>query len=406
MKQPRWIALSISLLLIAAGCGSSTGGTAAPSVSAAPRSTAAADATTGPSLAATALAGAHGQFTSAGSLGASLETATRLADGRVLLAGGVACSADGLCPDTAEARLFDPATGIISTVGPLAFARSELTATLLEDASVLIAGGTDEAAVELFTPATGKFTAAASMSIGRHNAAAARLSGGRVLITGGWGGGRGNLKTLATAELYDTGTGAVSPVGSMKVARSGHTAPTLEDGRVLIVGGRGEYPNDGLTSAELYDPGIGQFSETGSLAAARQDPTAVLLADGRVLIVGGQAGVIAPTLVEIYDPASGTFSSGGTMPAALVGVSATALTDGRVLIAGGRAAATEDDALNSNAIATAYLYDPATGSFSPTGSMTVARERHTATLLADGRVLVAGGWDEFGQVGSAEIYQP
>lgn len=406
MRQQRWIVPSLAgLLVVVAACGSSTVGTAPPASTASGSIV-----TSAPSQAAsptaTAPASEHGQFTPLGSAGASLETATRLTDGRVLLAAGVNCSGGDLCPNTSEARLFDPTTNTFSVVGPLAIARSELTATLLRDGSVLIAGGADETAVELFSSETGKFTSAASMSIGRHNPAAATLSGGRVLITGGWGGGRGNLKTLASTELYDPATGALTLSGSMAIARTGHTATTLTDGRVLIVGGRGAYPNDGLTSAELYDPTTGQFTETGSMTAARQDHTAVLLTDGRVLIIGGGVGVVATAVVEIYDPATGKFAPAGTLPAPLWGVSATLLADGRVLIAGGVPIADDSEALTAEAVANAYLYDPATGTFSPTGSMTVARERHTATLLTDGRVLITGGWNESGQVTSAEVWQP
>ena len=403
MRQQRWIAVSmISLLVVAAGCSSSTNGTGGATTPSALASTL----SSAPSQAASGLPLEHGQFTSVGSLNASLQTATLLSDSRVLLAAGVSCSSGGLCPNTAEARLYDPATNAFSVVGPLVSARSELAATLLADGSVLITGGTDESTVEIFSPNTGGFAGSASMSTDRHGLAAARLSDGRVLVTGGWGGPRGGVKRFDSAELYDPATKSFSITGSMKTARSAHTATTLKDGRVLIVGGLGEYPNDGLASAELYDPKTGLFAETGSMTVARQNHTAVRLPDGRVLIVGGEAGVIATTLIEVYDPEAGSFSTAGTMPAALSGVSATLLADGRVLIAGGRPAANEDDALTSNAIADAYLYDPATGTLSPTGSMKAARERHTATLLANGRVLIAGGWNASGQVDSAELYQP
>jgi N-acetylneuraminic acid mutarotase len=405
MRQQRWMVPSLAgLMVVVAACGSTVG--TAPPASTANGSIATLAPSQAASPTATAPALEHGQFTPLGSAGASLETATRLADGRVLLAGGVACASSGSCPNTGEARLFDPATNTFSVVGPLAIARSELTATLLRDGSVLIAGGADETAVELFSPETGKFTSAASLSIGRHNPAAATLSDGRVLVTGGWGGGRGNVTTSASAELYDPAAKSFSPTGSMKTARSGGTATMLKDGRVLIAGGRGKYPNDGLASAELYDPSTGTFTETGSMKAARQNPIAVLLPDGRVLVFGGEVGVIVTTLVEVYDPSTGTFGAAGTMPSALLGVSATLLADGRVLVAGGRAAATEDDALTSNAIADAYIYDPATTTFIPAGSMTVPRNGHTATLLNDGRVLITGGWNESGQLTSAELWQP
>jgi hypothetical protein len=413
MRHQRWIAVSmIGLLAVAAACSSGTDGAGATSLPSAPASILPSAVASAPSTApsasqpASASALGHGQFTSVGSLNASLQTATLLSDSRVLLAAGVSCSSNGLCPNSAEARIYDPATNAFTVVGPLASARSELAATLLADGSILIAGGTDQPTAEIFSATAGGFAPAGAMSADRHGLAAARLSDGRVLVTGGWGGPRGGVKRLGSAEVFDPEAKTFSLTGAMKTARSGHTATTLNDGRVLVVGGRGEYPNSGLASAEIYDPRTGLFSETGSMKAARQNHVAALLPDGRVLIVGGEAGVVATALIEVYDPGSGKFSSAGTMPAALSGVSATTLADGRVLIAGGRPAANDDEALSSNAVAGAYLYDPATGKLSPTGSMTAARERHTATRLADGRVLIAGGWNESGQATSAELYQP
>ncbi len=131
--------------------------------------------------------------------------------------------------------------------------------------------------------------------------------------------------------------------------------------------------------------------------------TATLLDNGRVLImgVGGDA--------ELYDPATGTFSrSRATMDAFGWGQSATLLGDGRVLLAGGWH--------NDHLLASAAVYDPSTDTSSLTGSMTTARSRHTATLLPDGRVLVAGGGDETlcdsngtcysAGLSSAEVYDP
>jgi len=150
------------------------------------------------------------------------------------------------------------------------------------------------------------------------------------------------------------------------------------------------------------------FSATGSMSVARTLATATLLSDGRVLIAGG-FGNWPPTSTELlpdalasaelYDPKTGTFSPTGSMTTTRVRHTATLLRDGRVLIAGGF---TKDD----DYLASAELYDPTTGTFSPTGSMTTARYVHAATLLSDGRVLISGGEGAVGISASAELYDP
>jgi hypothetical protein len=183
----------------------------------------------------------------------------------------------------------------------------------------------------------------------------------------------------------------------MTVARDGHTATRLLDGRVLIAGG-------GSASAELYDPKSQTFSATGSMALAQGARSATLLANsklpnyGKVLMAGG-----GDLIAELFDPTAGTFTATGSMGAQHLGQTATLLQNGQVLIAGGETAKAE-------------LFNPPTGAFVATGSMTVSRSGHTATLLPDGRVLIAGGVQDFGPgtvpiplspgVASAELYDP
>jgi WD40 repeat protein len=327
-------------------------------------------------------------------------TATLLSDGRVLIAAGGDATAD----------LYDPKTGTFSPTGSMSGLRSGATATLLSDGRVLIAGGSGASAVlasaELYDPKTGKFAATGSMESPRSNATAALLSDGRVLVVGGNDAlGATAHKSLASAELYDSKTGKFTVAGSMKDGRQDHTASLLPDGRVLIAGGftdSGSYIP--LASAELYDPCTDEFSATGSMTVAGAIQTATRLSDGRVLIVGG-AGVVVQSQAtfvnpaELYDPKTGKFAATGSLKEGRTHATATLLADGRVLVMGGD--------IQSGILQSVESYDPATGTFTAAGQMTVARFSQTATVLQDGRILIAGGRDRTGNpLASAELCQP
>ena len=142
----------------------------------------------------------------------------------------------------------------------------------------------------------------------------------------------------------------------------------------------------------------GTFSSTGSMPTPRSGNTATLLDDGRVLVAGGTSADTSVASAAIYDPKTGTFSSTGWMATPRTEDTATLLADGRVLFAGG---ATQLPIANTTT-ASAELYDPTTGKFRQTGSTAAAHDGGTATLLADGRVLVVGGY----RLASAELFRP
>jgi hypothetical protein len=355
-----------------------------------------------------------GTFTPTGSMTErrSWHTATLLLDGRVLIVGGwegsrALASAElyrpvGASGGTAVAPMPTPArnAGAFSPTGSLVTARFGETVTLLQDGRVLIAGGDNAGTAELYDPRTGLFSPTGSMTAVRDGGhTATLLSDGRVLIAGGsQPDGSSGFKALASAELYDPATGKFSPTGSMTIARTGHTATLLSDGRVLIAGGGNGNSTTALPSAELYEPKTGRFTGTGSMTTARVLDTATLLSDGRVLFVGGGKDTASPlSSAELYDPKAGTFSATGSMTTARESCTATLLANGRVLVAGGFA-------IPPGYLASAELYDPKTGTFSATGSMTDSRSDHTATRLQDGRVLIAGGQHDGGPVASAELY--
>ena len=230
---------------------------------------------------------------------------------------------------------------------------------------------------------------------------------------------------MPTATPTQAGRGVFSSTGPVSSNRVwGHTATLLANGKVLIVGGAGD-TGGALASAELYDPDTDSFSPTRSMSSVRTEHSATLLPNGKVLFAGGydpESRVLWAS-AEVYDPTTGSFSPTGSMssdtPCPIEGTgtssiqfseprsgcrarhTATLLANGKVLITGGTAA------YSSGYLASAELYDPGTGSFSPTGSMPITRYGHTATLLANGKVLiVGGGGDTDGALASVELYDP
>jgi hypothetical protein len=260
--------------------------------------------------------------------------------------------------------------------------RAAAAAVAVVSALLLVPGA---AAAESFFEATG------SMASSRTAAMAAPLPGGDVLVAGGWrysspydhnGGG------LKSAEVYDSASGEFSATGAMIQSRIGAAVAPLADGRVLIAGGlQAPMASKPYASAEIYDPETGEFTATGSMAIGRWQPVAAPLPDGRILVAGGGNAGYNPATethtatfssAEIYDPETGEFGATGSMSTARVGAGAAPLPDGRVLVAGG------------SWLASAETYDSASGEFSSTGALTQAMNG-SAAALSDGSVLVFGG---------------
>ena len=282
--------------------------------------------------------------------------------------------------------------GTVNAIRSMTARRAAHTATLLPNGKVLIAGGmtgseSGLASAELFDPTTNAFTAAENMTIARAGHTATLLQNGKVLIAGGYKG-----DYLDSAELYDPATGKFTPAGKMVTPRSGHIATLLNNGKVLLAGGTGVGWTF-LADAKLYDPTTGTFTATGSMTTARESHTANLLKDGRVLITGGHKGrrpaITIYTSAEIYNPASGTFTAAGNLTVKRHKHDATRLADGRVLIVGG-----SDERDGDGAYRNAEVFNPADGSFTAVKSNMNAHRyklQGTTILLKNGKVLIAGG---------------
>lgn len=343
----------------------------------------------------------------------SFASVTLLKDGRVLVAGGFSVSPDCFrsppgpaCvpPIFAGAEIYDPRTNTWTPTGSMIHARASHTGTLLKNGMVLVAGGEGLSGpiptAELYNPKAGSWSATGSMSVGRSDLEGTNgvlLKDGRVLVAGG----ESPTGPTATAEIYDPNTGVWTLTSNMNLPRGEESLTLLKDGRVLVVGGEiAGNPGTGFTStatAEIFNPKTGSWTLTGSMSQARIDHSAVLLKDGedsgKVLVAGGHsesppnpASFNYLASAELYDPETGTWTPTGNMahPHGEAESATLVLRDGRVLLTGGF---TGIETPQSNA----ETYDPETGHWTSAGTMSVARSGHAAVLLRNGSVLVVGG---------------
>jgi hypothetical protein len=369
--------------------------------SAGPSSVASYVASASPTHDSSATLGPAGKFVAVGATSIGPSYSVLLPDGRVFVTDGIAV------------QIFDPATNKFGKAGKLVVPHVRGSVTGLPDGTVLIAGGMDTvtgaglATALVYDPKTGRETPTGSLAQARFDQRAVALADGRVLVMGG---DPGNQTALRTAEIYDPASGEFSQAGTMVVGRACATTVLMSDGKVLIAGG--DYPYlSSETTAEVFDPATGKFTATGSMSFGRECAAGALLPDGRILVAGGDSQFVGVGTAEVYDPAGGKFTRTGNMAIGRFSHNATTLVDGRVLLTGGLIepglVASIDPSIlavtDNSYLASAELYDPYSGKFTKIKTMLSRRVGQTATLLRDGRVLLAGGnLDKT----TAEVYVP
>ena len=284
---------------------------------------------------------------------------------------------------------------------------------LADGRTALIAGGYSYvthrcvASADLFDETTCRFRPATGhLNAERDFASASLLPSGQVLIAGGF---NTHIGTLDTAELYDPKTEQFRPLPSrLSCGRELFQATALADGRVLLTGGLDLWTGRTQDTADVYDPKTEKFTQVAdTMTIDRFGHAAVRLPDGRVLIVGGTQLVLGQpgkTLAsaEIYDPKTGRFhSTRNSLTVPRGRPTATLLANGRVLIAGGQN--------GEETPRSAELFDPKTETFTPlSASLITGRMAHSDATLPDGRALLAGGWNAAAKAttDTTELYDP
>lgn len=311
-------------------------------------------------------------------------SATRLADSRVLLAGG--CRADG-CEEgmAGDALLFDPVRRIFEPAGTLVQTRVGHRAVALADGSVLLMGGWagsgTTASVERYDPVAGTFRSHGQLLHARDAFTATLLRDGRILVVGGYSGN--DMRPLAVAEIYDPASASSAATGELNTARRSHTATLLADGSVLVAGGS-DTRRSVTATLERFDPATAAFLRAGALVKARHKHAAVQVGD-EVLFLGGATipetdGYFIET--ERWNVRTGAVTPGPRMSEGRYKFldAVVALPNGDVLVAGGGRHAERLDRRVDR-----FLRVPE--------ALGLALAFSTVTPLTDGDILIAGGYD-------------
>ncbi len=297
-------------------------------------------------------------------------TATVLNDGTVLIAGGAIFNVDGNFDNTNECEIYDPVAGSPSQTGFMSSERNSHQATLLPNGQVLVSGGGGDSSSETFDPGSGTWINFAMMNEERQVHAAVLLPNGKVLAVGGFDDSMG--VDTASAELYDPGTQIWTSINSMPYAADTFPAVLLTNGTVLVCGG--SFNSTGITNAAIYYPASQTWTNTVPMHEARTGHTATLLPNGKVLVEGGAFDQSA----EVYDPVAKTWTVVASMNDSRFSSVAVLLTNGEVMVTGDGNSDVE-------------LYDSVHNIWTLTNSLPVAGNHQTETLLANSQVLVTGG---------------
>ncbi|HET6177355.1 MAG TPA: kelch repeat-containing protein [Candidatus Sulfotelmatobacter sp.] len=351
---------------------------------------------------------ASGTWSSTGSMHSARDghTATLLVSGKVLVAGG---TNNGVALTSAE--LYNLASGTWASTGSMHVARTLARAVLLSNGSVLVMGGcvndclsATSNSAEVYNPTAGTFTATGSMLQARAEFGVTLLANGQVLVAGGCTAydANGCLSTTNKAEIYNPATGTWKATSAMRAARHAMTATRLPSGKVLVAGGATS-ANDALISSEIYDPVARTWTLGAKMVTARSDYASIMLTTGKVLFAGGEnINGVSINNAELYNPSSGTFTATGKMTATREEHTVVLLANGNVLVSGGN----KLTLTTQTPLASAELYNPTTGTWTATGSMSHARSGHTSTVLTNGHILNAGGSDAVNELSGAELYTP
>ena len=272
--------------------------------------------------------------------------------------------------------------------------RARHTATRLADGRILIAGGSQFpnaqlAKTEIFDPLNGQLTQAAALHSARHDHSATLLPDGRVLVVGGYN----RPQQLDDAEVYDPAADTWTVVSPLFSHGVNHTATLLKDGRVLVVGG---CTGSGVCTerVEIFSPETSTWTEAMPLPGDRASHTAQLLDDGRVLIAGGGSSTGEPAGGDalLYDPQANTWAAAGTMVKPRHFSQSVRLLNGTVLVAGG--VIISSDAA-PQATASVEIYDPASNTWAAAAPLSQPRYAFVLALLPQGQVLAVGGVDVY-----------